>query len=349
MSDTSVVPTKCPPLHSTRRPRSISSAQCVCAVVQRWRALRVLEDKCVQLRLWVLWVRASSTNKLSISCTMLFYHFLFLATQEGRMRCIPCPVWFYCPQERDAKIQQTITKCPLQTTSHPATASLNGYFCEQSDRNLMASTVPSFALRCLCASSHYESGINSRCIPSPKNMFVSVQSMLSSTQPSPMLACACVSGFYAREMVIDNDNSEMQCTVCPVGISVKRAKLVPDRVSVPLAHSGWLLDRVVYADVQRVRSLYKHLHKITLENTTIQCRHHKLPQTHSRTSHMALWLIASRRILPFIPIASWISTCAPLCLSCSPATDLLLQSCAFSGIVWQRWTPYRPWVGSNIA
>ena len=48
-------------------------------------------------------------------------------------------------------------------------------------------------------------------------MFVSVQSMLSSTQAPPMLACACVSGFYASEMVIDNDNSVMQCTVCPLG------------------------------------------------------------------------------------------------------------------------------------
>ena len=231
MSATSVVPTKCPPLHSTRRPRSMSSAECVCAGGFRPDNAHSSSPAVPCLACSGRQVCAIASPGVVGTCDQYkqvvnFKHdacvceggfYDEMATQVGGMRCVPCPVGFYCPQERDAKIQQTITKCPFQTTSHPATASLNGCFCEQSDRNLMASTVPPFALRCLCASSHYESGFNSRCIPCPKNMFVSVQSMLSSTQPPPMLACACVSGFYPSEMVIDSDNSVVQCTVCPVG------------------------------------------------------------------------------------------------------------------------------------
>ena len=137
-----------------------------------------------------------------------------MATQHGTMRCILCPAGFFCPQERETKVQPTILKCPHKTTSHPGTPDENGCFCQQSDRNLVASPVPPFALQCLCASSHYESEHNSACTPCPINMFVSAQSV-SRMPRSP--ACACVSGFHPKTTVLPDGSSVTECVVCPAG------------------------------------------------------------------------------------------------------------------------------------
>ena len=158
-----------------------------------------------------------------------------MATQHGAMHCILCPAGFFCPQERETKVLPTIIKCPHKTTSHPGTPGESGCFCQQSDRNLVASAVPPFALQCLCASSHYESEHDNACTPCPINMFVSAQSMLRLPR-SP--ACTCVSGFYPKITVLQDDSRATECVVCPAGFYCAAGQTDDGPVPCPLGTFG---------------------------------------------------------------------------------------------------------------
>jgi len=218
-------PVRCPVGTTTIGSRSTLLAQCVCAGGQRAHTVFGVTTcvPCVSTEVCPVSLHGGvgqcdqyrqTVNQKHDACVCEAGSYDAMATQYGAMRCILCPAGFFCPQERETKVLPTITKCPLKTTSHPGTPDINGCFCQQSDRNLMASAVPPFALQCLCASSHYESEDDNTCTPCPVNMFVSVQSMLQLPR-SP--ACACVSGFYPETAILQDDSTATECVICPAG------------------------------------------------------------------------------------------------------------------------------------
>jgi len=221
----------CPALHTTQYTQSTSVSQCVCAGGYKINHNLSSIDRCVSCVLGEVCTVASRgivgsctpyykqiANQQHDACVCEAGFYDEMATQEGVMRCIPCPAGYYCPQERAAKVQSTVIQCPYKTTSHPGTPSQSGCFCKQSDRNLMTSPVAPFALRCLCASTHYES-VENMCTACPTNMFVSVQTMFSSVVMLPRVsACSCVSGFYRQELIfMGNNQASASCIICPVG------------------------------------------------------------------------------------------------------------------------------------
>ena len=225
--------TQCPLTESTMHTQSTSVSQCGCAggfkrninlqTANGGRCAPCVRDEmcsaesagvvgtCTQLYMQVV-------NQKNDACVCQAGFVDELATQKGAIRCAPCPPGYYCPQELAPKVPATVLLCPHQTTSHPGTSSVAGCFCKQASRNLMTSPVPPFTLRCLCASTQYES-MDGTCTPCPRNMFVSRQSMFSETPIMPrVLACQCISGFYRRELTVTDDNSDVAtCAICPVG------------------------------------------------------------------------------------------------------------------------------------
>jgi len=218
---------QCPASTTTYGTGSVSKTQCVCAGGFKSKTVldTVVCEPCTRDEMCSTALRGAVgqcirykqiVNQKNDACVCEAGFYDAMATQLGAMQCIACPAGFYCPQERNTKVLPTIHKCPYSTTSHPGTPSEAGCFCQQSDRNLMASPVPPFALQCLCPSSHYETGSNGACTPCPLNMFVSIQSMLFTTKRQSPL-CSCVSGFYPTSVLSGDNTGAMECAICPVG------------------------------------------------------------------------------------------------------------------------------------
>jgi len=221
-------PTKCPPPQTTLHTKSTSPAQCVSAGGYKADPIQdtakcvpcVSDEVCAIASRGPVVGRCDQYKQVvnvkhdACVCEAGFLDNKLM--QQGAMRCIPCPAGFYCPQQRESTVRQAIFKCLFKRTSHPGTPSQTGCFCEQSDKILIASTAPLFELRCLCASSHYDSVDNNACKPCPQHIFESIQSLLSATSAQAS-GCVCVSGFYATLLVLDDDTSVTQCILCPAG------------------------------------------------------------------------------------------------------------------------------------
>ena len=239
---------KCPALTTTYTTKSLSAEQCVCAGGLKTVTLLgiatcvpcVLDEVCSimqrggisQCRLY-----KQTVNQRNDVCVCEAGYYDNMATRLGAMKCTMCPAGFYCPQERNINIQPTILRCPYRTTSHPGTPSVDGCFCQQSDRNLMASPVPPFAFECLCPSSHYEVGANSPCTPCPSNMFVSIQSILSRTARQ-LPSCSCVSGFYSQTVENEDGTSITECVICPAGYYCTAGQTDNGPVACPIGTFG---------------------------------------------------------------------------------------------------------------
>lgn len=224
---------KCPAQHTTLHTQSTSVSQCVCdggfktvrthsSSTAYQCVLCVMQEVCA-LGSGGVPARCDTTSRQVVNdrhdacvCEAGFYD--EMATQEGAMQCVACPAGHYCPQEKRAKVQPALIRCPYQTTSHPGTPSISGCFCKQSDRNLMTGPVAPFALQCLCANTHYES-MDNVCTACPANMFVSLQTMFSSAVVLPRVsACVCVSGFYRQQHEGNaSHDGGSTCLTCPVG------------------------------------------------------------------------------------------------------------------------------------